>query len=730
MRSNNESIRDLVKQIMSGRIQLPEIQRRYVWKPEKVRALIDSIYKGYPSGSILLWETNQDIDLRPDAAAPPATGPSPVLLLDGQQRLKSLAAVLEGYRPNRDDPAPQIYFNLDHPEKPSDPDTDYDDLRGAGTDDTVADHRVFQLKNPTVERSPHWISVTKLFREDPFTVLSDHGIGPDHPNYKKFFKRAYYLHKRADEYMYPVQTLGPDTTYEEVTDIFVRLNSQGTKLRKADLALAQVTSKWRGAMKLFTRASKSCKARGFDLDERLLIKCLVAVATDQNQFKNVGKLDIDKLKGDWNLTKKGLDFAIKFLKDRAMIETTDVLPSLFLVIPIARLAVKHDYSFAHDIGDKALRWLYAALIWGRYSRGATETMLDKDLATIRDIQGDPLSEMIEAVRSQAGRIEVTAADLEGKTKQSSLFRMMYAAAKRYGAVDWGTGLPLAIDGERGFKALHARVFPIEDVMAALEQKYGKKKARQLANDIANTVFHSRRTGKAAPSEYLPGIVEKMGEAALTAQGIPADPSLWTVDRYEDFVAARREMLALRINELIRWPLPEPPPPQDCREAIRAGEGSTIEFKASMLHDLETGQRNPDLGKSILKTIAAFMNTGGGVIYVGVTDDGEVRGIEPDYKLAGKHGSWDGWSQVLSNMINKIVMPVPFSYVSYDRVELEDASGSTRDIAKITVLPAQSPAWIKVGNSPELFVRQGPTSKPLDTMNAAAHIRKRFPRWDG
>lgn len=731
MRTNNESIRDLVKQVRSGQIRLPEIQRKYVWKPEKVRALVDSIYKGYPSGSILLWDAGQDIGLRPEAAAPPGSGgPAPSLLLDGQQRLKSLAAVLEGDPPDDDMTVPEIYFNLDHPEKPSDPDADDDDeLERVSTDDTVADHRIFQLKNPAVERSPHWMPVTDLFKGDPFKVLPEHGITRDHPNYEKFLKRAYRLHKRADEYEYPIQTLGPDTSYEEVTEIFVRLNSQGAKLRKADLALAQVTSRWRGAMALFTSAADVCKSKGFDLDERLLIKCLVAIATDQNKFKNVDKLDIAKLATDWDLTQRGLDFAIKFLKKRAMIETTDVLPSPFLIIPIARLAVKHNYSFSTETENKAVKWLYIALIWGRYSRGATETMLDRDLASIRDT-ADPLSRMIDGVHVQAGRIEVTTGDLKGKTKQSSLFSMMYAVAKRYGAVDWGTGLRLTIDRERGFKALHARVFPTEVVVDALGPKYGKKEARRLANDIANTVFHSRRTGRAAPDEYMPKIVDKMGEGALTAQAIPADPSLWTVDRYEGFIAARREMLVLRINELTRWPLPEPPLQRDCIETIQNGETDAVEFKASMLCDLQTGQKNPALGTSILKTVAAFMNTDGGVIYVGVTDDGGVRGIEPDYKLTGRRANWDGWSQALSNMIDKIEMPAPFSYVSYDKVELDDARGDPRDIAKIVVLQSPSPAWIKVEGGPRLFVRKGPASKPLDARAAAAYIRKRFPRWVG
>ena len=560
MRTNDESIRDLVRQVKSGRIRLPEIQRKYVWKPEKVRALVDSIYKGYPSGSILLWETNQDIDLRPDEETQPTDGVSPYLLLDGQQRLKSLVAVLEGDPPGDDGYVPEIYFNLDHPEKPSDSDTDEDEPEEMGADDTVADHRVFQLKSPTVERNPNWISVTKLFKEDPFKVLREYGITPDNPNYENFLKRAYRLHKRADEYKYPVQTLGTDTAYEEVTDIFVRLNAQGTKLRRADLALAQVTSRWPGAMKLFTATAEKCNKMGFGVDERLLIKCLVAVATDQNKFKNVGKININKLKSDWGQTEQGLDYAIRFLRDTAMVETTDVLPSLFLIVPVVRLAVKSDYAFPHETQSKVLRWLYTALIWGRYSRGATETMLDKDLAAMRD-GIDPLTDMIELVRGQAGRIEVTPGDLEGKTKQSPLFSMMYIASKKNDAVDWGTGCSLDIEAERGFKALHAKIFPTEAVLASLEPSRGRKEALRLANDIANIAFHSYRVSGKTPDEYLPDIAKEMGAVALTAQCIPTDSSLWTIDRYEDFLAARREMLATWINELLRWPPPPSPAPR-------------------------------------------------------------------------------------------------------------------------------------------------------------------------
>src|SRR3989338_4795071 len=91
------SVEELVGMIERGELRLPEMQRRYVWRAPRVRDLLDSLYRGYPSGSILVWETDQDQPVRELAVAQqrtPFTGYK--LLLDGQQRLTSLSAVLRG----------------------------------------------------------------------------------------------------------------------------------------------------------------------------------------------------------------------------------------------------------------------------------------------------------------------------------------------------------------------------------------------------------------------------------------------------------------------------------------------------------------------------------------------------------------------------------------------------------------------------------------------------------
>ena len=119
MKKQDVSVESLVDMIERGEVQLPEMQRRYVWRAPRVRDLFDSLYRGYPSGSILVWETNAGIPARELQVHETPTGQEPrKLLLDGQQRLTSLAAVIRGKPINvrgRRRPI-DILFILEHPD--------------------------------------------------------------------------------------------------------------------------------------------------------------------------------------------------------------------------------------------------------------------------------------------------------------------------------------------------------------------------------------------------------------------------------------------------------------------------------------------------------------------------------------------------------------------------------------------------------------------------------------
>src|SRR5438552_7898908 len=117
MKKQDISVGSLVAMIESGELQLPEIQRRYVWRGPRVRDLLDSLYRGYPSGTVLVWETDQEQPARDLAIAQAQSVFTQKLLLDGQQRLTSLSAVIRGepIKVRNRKREIQIAFNLDHP---------------------------------------------------------------------------------------------------------------------------------------------------------------------------------------------------------------------------------------------------------------------------------------------------------------------------------------------------------------------------------------------------------------------------------------------------------------------------------------------------------------------------------------------------------------------------------------------------------------------------------------
>src|SRR5439155_3445046 len=106
--------------------------------------------------------------------------------------------------------------------------------------------------------------------------------GFDDPRYEKDSQRLARL-RAVRKYVYRMDVLERKLTYDEVTEIFVRVNSLGAKLRTSDLALAQITAKWRGSLKTFQGFQTECAKIGFDLDLGLHLKNLVAFATGQSR---------------------------------------------------------------------------------------------------------------------------------------------------------------------------------------------------------------------------------------------------------------------------------------------------------------------------------------------------------------------------------------------------------------------------------------------------------------
>ena len=213
------SVNSVLSYISAGDIAIPEIQRPFVWKGRQVRDLIDSLYNGYPTGYLIIWQ-NPDVKLK--------NGESSVgkkILIDGQQRVTALMTAIGGYpvlNENYEQKQMAIAFN------PLAQD---------------AEER-FAVRTPAHDKSSFWIpDISVLFRTDfdSYEFIDDYAErNPDVS--KKELNRAINKLLSIRNCQIGVITLVPQLDISEVTEIFVRINSQGKRLNEADFAMSKIAA--------------------------------------------------------------------------------------------------------------------------------------------------------------------------------------------------------------------------------------------------------------------------------------------------------------------------------------------------------------------------------------------------------------------------------------------------------------------------------------------------------
>ncbi len=728
------TVGSLVTMIRDGELRLPEMQRRYVWPATRVRDLLDSLYRGYPSGTILVWETDREMPSR-DLAVTQETSPfkGHKLLLDGQQRLTSLSAIVRGepvVTRGRKKPI-DILFNLDHPDGPpvelievEDDSAEPDDLEVDGEEEdrdlNINERlrlRTFVVSSKQLLADPRWVKVSDLFKVDASDaqILKTLVKSFDDPLYEKYSKRLQAV-RRIRDYPYVMHVLDKNLSYEEVAEIFVRVNSLGMKLRGSDLALAQITSRWKDSLKQFEKLQEECEEKWFTLDLGLIVRALVVFTTGQGRFKTVSSTPVDRFKVGWEKVREGIPFAVNFLRSNAGIEDESLLSSPLFLITLGYYAMQRDYRLNREDETGLRRWLYIANARGHYS-GSSETTLDADLNIIS--RGGRTGELLEALEQQVGRLEILPADLVGKGQRSALFSTAYLALKARGAKDWRTRLGLSLAHQGRFHFIeHHHIFPKAQLKKA---ETGKAET----NEIANMAFVSGGTNRSISSklaeQYLASILAEQGPDALETHCIPLEPELWKIENYQAFLEFRRAALARIINEFIARD-DALPGVVDIESLLAEGEGERVEFKASARWDYREGRYNKVLESAILKTIAGFMNSKGGILAIGVDDQGAVVGLEADYKTLSKRPDRDGYQQFIVSVVSGALGKEFCTFLS-----VSFCPDHGKEICLVRVDPASTPAYVRDGQESRFFVRSGNTTQELGAKEAVPYVRNRWPQ---
>jgi hypothetical protein len=287
--------------------------------------------------------------------------------------------------------------------------------------------------------------------------------------------------------------------------------------------------------------------------------------------------------------------------------------------------------------------------------------------------------------------------------------------KTRGAKDWRTGLGLSLRHQGKSHIIEAHhIFP-----KALLRKAGHETAE--INEIANMAFISGETNRKLASkpadQYLAEVMERLGAEALEAHCIPIDKNLWQIDAYAQFLEVRRAALSRAVNDFIMNVGVEKRL-LDVESLLKDGENDIVEFKSAARWDYEQNNINKGLEFVIAKTVAGFLNAGGGVVVLGVADDGTVVGLEKDYQTLGKRPDRDGYQQFLVTLISKTVGKVACSAIKF-----EFSTHNERDICIIRCSPSLKPVY--VGDEARFYVRIGNTTQELNPKDAEDYLARHW-----
>jgi hypothetical protein len=698
-------ISELISDIRSNDLVLPEFQREYVWTREQAKQLFVSLTLKYPVGGLLFWKTQSPPELKNVQELPSKLGTVQVLL-DGQQRLTTLYMLVTGE-------IPPFYTDEDI-------ETDIRDLYFNLEDGDLQYFQPVRMRG-----NPRWVKVVDCFDGsivDVFKIAQhtggDNGDGRDAFQIAQTYNDNLNNLKDVQTVDLPVQIVPADASLKQAIDVFDRVNSLGTKLSAADLALTHVTGNWPEARRVLKAKIDELKPTNFDFDLSFMTRALVCAVTNHALYEQIHTALRPELEGGWKRLSRTLDYIVNILPNHAFIHSTQDLSTLNTMIPLIQFLHRNGGVFPTDeVLHQALHWFLIAQIHQRYT-GQTDSKLEHDV-TIVLREESPWTSLLDQIVDQRGRIDVNPNDFEGRGTWHPLYKMTFILTKASQAVDWFNGIPLGTTVGDRYSIHSHHIFP-QSILYQNGYSSDNHLHRQIVNAIANRAFLTGETNQSIsnrlPEDYLPEVEERY-PGALAKQFIPMDAQLWRIDRYPEFLKARRELISTKLNEFIEG-FTTPSATTTIRpvsELIGMGEGSNLEFKSTLQWDVAEDKPNKALRDSVLKTLAAFMNTNGGNLLIGVEDSGHVFGLDKDLSLLG--GSEDRFLQLLSTLIADKIGP---QYSSLVTPQVEEISG--KKICVIKISKSSEPAFVdgQQGRR-EFFIRVGNTTRALDPEQTVSYI---------
>ncbi len=770
--SDSLPLSQLLEQAGSGALQLPDFQRGWVWDDHHIRSLLASISLSYPIGAVMTLQTgNRDVRFRPrllEGVECRQTDPD-LLLLDGQQRITSLFLALKSRQPvpTRDHRAARIDRHY------------YADIRAsiAPTADREEDV-ITSVPGDRVIRSDFGRKKEKDLstREKeiaeemfPLDIVLDPGMTMDwqmaymsDPEtlserievWKRFYEE---IVSPFLQYQVPTIQLAKSTPKEAVCQVFEKVNTGGVTLTVFELLTAtyaaddfNLRDDWAERVQNFEkhRLLHGLQATDFLQIVTLLSTFarrrshLLANAMDENapavscKRRDVLRLALTDYRRWADKAMEGLERTVQFMHGEHIFQRRD-LPYTTQLVPLGAifgvLGAKAD-SYPHQ--QRLRSWLWCG-VFGEMYGGSTETRFANDLQDCVSwiVDDGPAPRTVRDAQFQADRLFTL------RTRNSAAYKGLHALQLKRGCRDFQTGIPVDVNAyfDLGIDIHH--VFPRHWCnRSEIDSKY----ADCVVNKTAIGSSTHRTIGGNAPSVYLRRIENGKNIKSQDLDGFlrshDIDPVTLRKDDFASFFNLRFERMLGLIEHAMRKQVNRTAEgnespflsddgvhelERDTRTLLDTGESRTVEFKSTGRKNLYTGDKDPKIEWSMVKSICGFMNRNGGTLLVGVDDGGKPVGIDLDYPFV-KSGNRDGWELWLTDLVANTLGQVAVTDMS---VSYCDVDGKT--VARIDVVPGAKPVFAKTtkGDRHDTFmVRLNNSTEELAGQDLLDYLQKQWPTW--
>ena len=704
-------IKTILDKIDEKQLFVPAFQREYRWQRSDALKLVGSLLNEYPTGMLLVWETNKPPEIKGPHKYDTKQG-AVKILLDGQQRVTTLYILTRGVPPPYYTPSEILV----------DPSGMWIDLILLKPDYGSDTRRT---------TDPRWQRLTDILQNkvdawELFPQFAEAGEELD-PTAMKQISDNIGAVKRILDYDIPEQTIPIHASVREAIEIFYIVNKAGITLTDAELALAQISGYWPEAREKFKSKLMELKSRGFDFSldmcVYLLLACLHASGTELHRLHAPD--DENVIKQAWErLSTETIDYALNLLRGHAYLDHSSELSTPFVIVPVVAW-LYHAKEKPNQVSIKRMvRWFYLAQARQRYSVGVLQK-LNTELKVIEK-GADPWDHLVGFIAEKRS-LEITEQELERVAIQSPLFTVMRWIFKARGAVCLTTGSKLhQIMGDK-YVLERDHIFPTRLLK---EHGYGQDDyskyalAQEISNRMILTKVANRQKSDVEPAAYLEQARTNFPDA-LSLQCIPEDEGLWDVSRFDDFLHARRKLIADAMNQhLTSLSAPAAVAVEaTIEELIVAGESAELEFKQTFRWDVDRGQPNKRMEEAIAKAIAAFANTDGGTLLVGVHDTDGALGLEQDFAVTG--GDRDGFELTLTTSLQNQFGPA--FKASKVKVSFPVAGGI--EICRVDVSRSDALVPIEVTakdgqKSKRIYIRSGNSSQELPSHEVQTYIGSR------